>query len=77
MTNPTPANVALRSFAMCLAACVLVAALFFLSGHADKAKDPRRIGIMIFVLIAVPIANYFAEKWRQPAIEDGRPKKAK
>jgi hypothetical protein len=63
-TKLTPASLALRSFAVCLAICSGVVALFFYFGDASKAKDPVRLGIMLFVLVTVPVGNYFVLRRR-------------
>jgi hypothetical protein len=63
--KPTPMGVAVQSLVICLAVCGLVIAMFFLFGDAAKAHDPVRLGIILFVLIAVPIGNYFGAKRRQ------------
>ena len=64
-TKLTPASLALRSFAVCVAICGGVVALIFLFGDAAKAKDPVRLGIMFFVLVVVPVANYFRLRRRR------------
>jgi uncharacterized membrane protein len=64
-TNPKPLNVAARTLITCLACCVMVIALFFLFGDTDKARNPVRLGMMLLVLVAVPLGNYFAVKRRR------------
>jgi hypothetical protein len=54
MTHPTSAlKLAARTLVICLAVCGLVIAF-----DPGAVRDPIRLAVMIFVVVAVPIGNY-------------------
>lgn len=56
-----PLRLALQSFVICLACCVAVV----LSDRGAALREPARLGIMLFVLVAVPAGNYLMSRRRQ------------
>lgn len=65
----SPLRIAAISLMGCLAIDGLVIALFFARGDAQKAHDPIRLAILLFVTIAVPLGNYVGGKWRRRSAE--------
>ena len=59
--NPTPLKLALQSFLICLACCGVV----LLLDHGAALRQPMRLGIMLFVLIAIPAGNFVGHRWRR------------
>jgi len=59
--DPSPLRLAAQSFLVCLACCGLV----LLLDHGAALREPIRLGIMLFILVAVPAGNFFGHRWRR------------